>query len=456
LTRLDEELADAKATAASAIAGAESRERTLTRRVAMLTEECEQLRVTVASAAAVEETEGEESYVAKLTGELALAKAELNEMRAAFELVQEVSDEAVAAEQTLLARVEELEAQVEADEDIEWKSADSDKMAELEDALAAAKTELAAERLSREDTEAALAENIESLEELDVARRRVTELEAQLAAVESAGPVVDPKTAREMDEMKQMIEWQDEQILRAVDGLDKRDAEAKRAAEDAAAKLSDVRALEKRLDELQKVADRSKMMERAFKVQEEEVKDGLGQINALRSDREIAEQEVETLRAKLADLEASRPAALPTQSVTDTDAIRTKLEAAEAAVAAKQAELERTNADAAAARAEAERRMAAVVQRFSDDLIAKSDELEKRVEAVFASEEKAAAAFAEELARNAAMLGEKDDETAALVAAVNSLEDEADDYRENSPCCRLSSRLRTPPSTTRLTSTATR
>ena len=74
--------------------------------------------------------------------------------------------------------------------------------------------------------------------------------------------------------------------------------------------------------------------------------------------------------------------------------------------------------------------MAAVVQRFSDDLIAKSDELEKRVEAVFASEEKAAAAFAEELARNAAMLGEKDDETAALVAAVNSLEDEADDYRE--------------------------
>ena len=28
------------------------------------------------------------------------------------------------------------------------------------------------------------------------------------------------------------------------------------------------------------------------------------------------------------------------------------------------------------------------------------------------------------------MLGEKDDETAALVAAVNSLEDEADDYRE--------------------------
>ena len=430
LTRLDDELADAKATAASAIAGAESRERTLTRRVAMLTEECEQLRVTVASAAAVEETEGEESYVAKLTGELALAKAELNEMRAAFELVQEVSDEAVAAEQTLLARVEELEAQVEADEDIEWKSADSDKMAELEDALAAAKTELAAERLSREDTEASLAENIESAEELDVARRRVTELEAQLAAVESAGPVVDPKTAREMDEMKQMIEWQDEQILRAVDGLDKRDAEAKRAAEDAAAKLSDVRALEKRLDELQKVADRSKMMERAFKVQEEEVKDGLGQINALRSDREIAEQEVETLRAKLADLEASRPAALPTQSVTDTDAIRTKLEAAEAAVAAKQAELERTNADAAAARAEAERRMAAVVQRFSDDLIAKSDELEKRVEAVFASEEKTAAAFAEELARNAAMLGEKDDETAALVAAVNSLEDEADDYRE--------------------------
>ena len=429
LTRLDEELADAKATAASAIADAESRERTLTRRVAMLTEECEQLRVTVASAAAVEETEGEESYVAKLTGELALAKAELNEMRAAFELVQEVSDEAVAAEQTLLARVEELEAQVEADDDFEF-TADSDKMAELEDALAAAKTELAAERSSREDTEAALAENIESLEELDVARRRVTELEAQLAAVESAGPVVDPKTAREMDEMKQMIEWQDEQILRAVDGLDKRDAEAKRAAEDAAAKLSDVRALEKRLDELQKVADRSKMMERAFKVQEEEVKDGLGQINALRSDREIAEQEVETLRAKLADLEASRPAALPTQSVTDTDAIRTKLEAAEAAVAAKQAELERTNADAAAARAEAERRMAAVVQRFSDDLIAKSDELEKRVEAVFASEEKAAAAFAEELARNAAMLGEKDDETAALVAAVNSLEDEADDYRE--------------------------
>ena len=430
LTRLDEELADAKATAASAIAGAESRERTLTRRVAMLTEECEQLRVTVASAAAVEETEGEESYVAKLTGELALAKAELNEMRAAFELVQEVSDEAVAAEQTLLVRVEELEAQVEADEDIEWKSADSDKMAELEDALAAAETELAAERLSREDTEAALAENIESAEELDVARRRVTELEAQLAAVESAGPVVDPKTAREMDEMKQMIEWQDEQILRAVDGLDKRDAEAKRAAEDAAAKLSDVRALEKRLDELQKVADRSKMMERAFKVQEEEVKDGLGQINALRSDREIAEQEVETLRAKLADLEASRPAALPAQSSTDTDAIRTKLEAAEAAVAAKQAELERTNADADAARAEAERRMAAVVQRFSDDLIAKSDELEKRVEAVFASEEKTAAAFAEELARNAAMLGEKDDETAALVAAVNSLEDEADDYRE--------------------------
>ena len=360
---------------------------------------------------------------------MALAKAELNEMRAAFELVQEVSDEAVAAEQTLLARVEELEAQVEADDDFEF-TADSDKMAELEDALAAAKTELAAERSSREDTEAALAENIESLEELDVARRRVTELEAQLAAVESAGPVVDPKTAREMDEMKQMIEWQDEQILRAVDGLDKRDAEAKRAAEDAAAKLSDVRALEKRLDELQKVADRSKMMERAFKVQEEEVKDGLGQINALRSDREIAEQEVETLRAKLADLEASRPAALPTQSVTDTDAIRTKLEAAEAAVAAKQAELERTNADAAAARAEAERRMAAVVQRFSDDLIAKSDELEKRVEAVFASEEKAAAAFAEELARNAAMLGEKDDETAALVAAVNSLEDEADDYRE--------------------------
>ena len=429
LTRLDEQLADAKATAASAIADAESRERTLTRRVAMLTEECEQLRVTVASAAAVEETEGEESYVAKLTGELALAKAELNEMRAAFELVQEVSDEAVAAEQTLLARVEELEAQVEADDDFEF-TADSDKMAELEDALAAAKTELAAERSSREDTEAALAENIESLEELDVARRRVTELEAQLAAVESAGPVVDPKTAREMDEMKQMIEWQDEQILRAVDGLDKRDAEAKRAAEDAAAKLSDVRALEKRLDELQKVADRSKMMERAFKVQEEEVKDGLGQINALRSDREIAEQEVETLRAKLADLEASRPAALPTQSVTDTDAIRTKLEAAEAAVAAKQAELERTNADAAAARAEAERRMAAVVQRFSDDLIAKSDELEKRVEAVFASEEKTAAAFAEELARNAAMLGEKDDETAALVAAVNSLEDEADDYRE--------------------------
>ena len=430
LTRLDDELADAKATAASAIAGAESRERTLTRRVAMLTEECEQLRVTVASAAAVEETEGEESYVAKLTGELALAKAELNEMRAAFELVQEVSDEAVAAEQTLLARVEELEAQVEVDEDIEWKSADSDKMAELEDALAAAKTELAAERLSREDAEASLAENIESLEELDVARRRVTELEAQLAAVESAGPVVDPKTAREMDEMKQMIEWQDEQILRAVDGFDQRDAEAKRAAEDAAAKLSDVRALEKRLDELQKVADRSKMMERAFKVQEEEVKDGLGQINALRSDREIAEQEVETLRAKLAELEASRPAALPAQSITDTDAIRTKLEAAEAAVAAKQAELERTKADAAAARNEAERRMAAVVQRFSDDLIAKSDELEKRVEAVFASEEKAAAAFAEELARNAAMLGEKDDEAAALVAAVNSLEDEADDYRE--------------------------
>ena len=171
MTRLDEQLADAKATAASAIAGAESRERTLTRRVAMLTEECEQLRVTVASAAAVEETEGEESYVAKLTGELALAKAELNEMRAAFELVQEVSDEAVAAEQTLLARVEELEAQVEADDDFEF-TADSDKMAELEDALAAAKTELAAERSSREDTEAALAENIESARG---ARRRASQ-----------------------------------------------------------------------------------------------------------------------------------------------------------------------------------------------------------------------------------------------------------------------------------------
>ena len=185
--------------------------------------------------------------------------------------------------------------------------------------------------------------------------------------------------------MKQMIEFQDEQILVAVDALDKRDAEAKRAAEDAAAKLADVRALEKRVEELQKAAEkesvRAKMMERAFKVQEEEVQDGLGQINALRSDREIAEREVETLRARLAALEASRP--IPPGSpadAPDADAIAEKLQVAEAALAAKQAELERTKADASAARALAERRMAAVVDRFRTDLVAKSDELEKRVE----------------------------------------------------------------------------
>ena len=161
----------------------------------------------------------------------------------------------------------------------------------------------------------------------------------------------------------------------AVDALDKRDAEAKRAAEDAAAKLADVRALEKRVEELQKAAEkesgRAKMMERAFKVQEEEVQDGLGQINALRSDREIAEREVETLRARLAALEASRP--IPPESpadALDTDAIRDKLQVAEAALAAKQAELEQTKADASAARARAELRMAAVVDRFRTDLVA--------------------------------------------------------------------------------------
>ena len=86
---------------------------------------------------------------------------------------------------------------------------------------------------------------------------------------------------------------------------------------------------------------RAKMMERAFKVQEEEVQDGLGQINALRSDREIAEREVETLRARLAALEASRP--IPPGSpadAPDADAIAEKLQVAEAALAAKQAELE--------------------------------------------------------------------------------------------------------------------
>ena len=69
------------------------------------------------------------------------------------------------------------------------------------------------------------------MKELDAARRRVTELESQLAAVESEGTALDAATAREMDQMKQMIEFQDEQILVAVDALDKRDVEAKRAAE---------------------------------------------------------------------------------------------------------------------------------------------------------------------------------------------------------------------------------
>ena len=434
LERVNVELDDAKTAAATAIAAAESRELTLTRRVNTLEEECEQLRVTVARAAAVEETEGEESYTAKLTGELALARAELKEMRAAFELVQEVSDEAVAAEQTLLVRVEELEARLAGYDDGDV-SVDSGRIDELEDALRTAKAELAAEQSLRAETEKSLTERVESLKELDAARRRVTELESQLAAVESEGTALDAETAREMDQMKQMIEFQDEQILVAVDALDKRDAEAKRAAEDAAAKLADVRALEKRVEELQKAAEkesgRAKMMERAFKVQEEEVQDGLGQINALRSDREIAEREVETLRARLAALEASRP--IPPESpadAPDTDAIRDKLQVAEAALAAKQAELEQTKADASAARARAELRMAAVVDRFRTDLVAKSDELEKRVEAVFASEEKAAAAFAAELARNAAMLAEKDEEAAALVARIESLEEEADDYRE--------------------------
>jgi len=434
LERLNVELGDAKTAAATAIAAAESRELTLTRRINTLEEECEQLRVTVARAAAVEETEGEESYTAKLTGELALARAELKEMRAAFELVQEVSDEAVAAEQTLLARVEELEARLAGYDDADV-SVDSGRIDELEDALRTAKAELAAEQSLRAETEKSLTERVESLKELDAARRRVTELESQLAAVESEGTALDAATAREMDQMKQMIEFQDEQILVAVDALDKRDVEAKRAAEDAAAKLADVRALEKRVEELQKAAEkesvRAKMMERAFKVQEEEVQDGLGQINALRSDREIAEREVETLRARLAALEASRP--IPPGSpadAPDADAIAEKLQVAEAALAAKQAELERTKADASAARALAERRMAAVVDRFRTDLVAKSDELEKRVEAVFASEEKAAAAFAAELARNAAMLAEKDEEAAALAARIESLEEEADDYRE--------------------------
>jgi len=434
LERLNVELGDAKTAAATAIAAAESRELTLTRRIKTLEEECEQLRVTVARAAAVEETEGEESYTAKLTGELALARAELKEMRAAFELVQEVSDEAVAAEQTLLARVEELEARVAGYDDADL-SVDSGRIDELEAALRTAKAELAAEHSLRAETEKSLTEQLESLKELDAARRRVTELEAQLVAVQSEGTALDAATAREMDQMKQMIEFQDEQILVAVDALDKRDAEAKRAAEDAAAKLADVRALEKRVEELQKAAEkesgRAKMMERAFKVQEEEVKDGLGQINALRSDREIAEREVETLRARLAALEASRP--IPPErpaDAPDADVIREKLQVAQAALAAKQAELEQTKADAVAARARAERRMAAVVDRFRTDLVAKSDELEKRVEAVFASEEKAAAAFAAELARNAAMLAEKDEEAAALVARIESLEEEADDYRE--------------------------
>ncbi len=431
---LEEAIEIAEGMVEAAQENATERERALGAKITELEEECERLRVTVARAVAVEETEGEESYTAKLTGELALARAELKEMRSAFELVQEVSDEAIAAEQTLLARVEELEARFAGYDDGDV-SVDSGRIDELEDALRTAKAQLAAEQSLRAETEKSLTERVESLKELDAARRRVTELESQLAAVESEGTALDAATAREMDQMKQMIEFQDEQIFVAVDALDKRDAEAKRAAEDAVAKLADVRALEKRVEELQKAAEkesgRAKMMERAFKVQEEEVQDGLGQINALRSDREIAEREVETLRARLAALEASRPIPLESPAdALDTDAIRDKLQVAEAALAAKQAELEQTKADASAARARAELRMAAVVDRFRTDLVAKSDELEERVEAVFASEEKAAAAFAAELARNAAMLAEKDEEAAALMARIESLEEEADDYRE--------------------------
>ena len=126
---------------------------------------------------------------------------------------------------------------------------------------------------------------------------------------------------------------------------------------------------EAKRDAIQVVDDKkSKMMERAFKVQEAEIQEALAQINILRSDREIAEQEVETLRAKLAALNPSAESPIDEETaarltllageIADKDAalgeLETEVETLTLALGDRQLELEAARGALAAAETAAE------------------------------------------------------------------------------------------------------
>ena len=230
-------------------AAAAAREATLEDEIARLREKISAMSSEMeAKDAAVART----TYAAALEGELKLVKAELAEMRAAFALVRETSEDAASAEIGLKRRVAELEGLLEAarssDEDVEARVAD------LESRLEEANAELVAAKEEASETESSLRAKVGQLREKREADRKSANAEREdaIAALRAELDVINAALA---------------------------DAKANHTA-----------------------------AERALVVQEQETLDALEEVKTLRAERASADEESTRLAAKLAAFEAEKAA----------------------------------------------------------------------------------------------------------------------------------------------------
>ena len=103
--------------------------------------------------------------------------------------------------------------------------------------------------------------------------------------------------------LSKSLENKDQQLASALKSVENFDDAARSAAEDARAKLEEIRALEKKLASAESSTNATT---RAFAVAEQEIGEALTQVQILRSERETAEAEVERLNATLASVEDAK------------------------------------------------------------------------------------------------------------------------------------------------------
>ena len=131
----------------------------------------------------------------------------------------------------------------------------------------------------------------------EAADAEVARLAARLAAFEASAKEQEAALRGDVASLTASLGAKDAELAAALKAVEASDATAALAAEGARNKLEEIRALEVKLADAE---SKAKSMERAFSVQEFEVREGIEQVNIMRGEREAAEAEVERLTAQLA------------------------------------------------------------------------------------------------------------------------------------------------------------